>query len=197
LVRETIIADGGSSDETVRIAGSAGATVIAAPKGRGTQLAQGARAATGDWLMFLHADSVPVPGWAERLSEFIAEPLNQDRAAVFQFATDIQGRLARRMERNVAWRSRVLGLPYGDQGLVISRDAYDAVGGYRDIPIMEDVDLVRRIGRQHLTMLNATMMTSGVRYRRHGIIGRSARNLTCLGMYFLGVSPRLIARLYG
>lgn len=195
--RETIVVDGGSRDETVDIARSAGATLISTNRGRGTQLAAGARAAGGDWLMFLHADSVPQPGWEDRLAEFTSDPANRERAAVFRFAIDIDLRLARRMERNVAWRSRVLGLPYGDQGLVIGRAFYDSLGGFRDIPIMEDVDLVRRVGRRRLVILDATMTTSGVRYRRKGIIARSLRNLTCLGMYFLGIPPRMIARLYG
>jgi len=196
-VRETIVVDGGSRDDTVSVARSSGARVISTAKGRGTQLAEGARAASGDWLMFLHADSVPEQGWQKQIGGFIRDPANNERATVFKFAVDIDRRLARRMERNVAWRSRVLGLPYGDQGLVISRAFYDSLGGFRDIPIMEDVDLVRRIGRGRLAILDITMTTSGVRYRHTGIVVRGLRNLTCLGMYFLGVSPRVIARLYG
>ena len=97
----------------------------------------------------------------------------------------------------MAWRSRALALPYGDQGLLINRRFYDALGGFRALPIMEDVDMVRRIGRRRLVMLAPTMVTSGARYRRWGVTVRGLRNLTCLGLYFLGLPPRAIARLYG
>ena len=90
-----------------------------------------------------------------------------------------------------------MALPYGDQGLLIGRDLLDRVGGVRPLPIMEDVDLVRRLGRDRLTMLEATAVTSGERYRRYGILPRVARNMACLGLYYVGVSPTVIARLYG
>lgn len=196
-VGETIVVDGGSVDDTRRIAESAGARVIDAKRGRGTQLDAGALAARSDWFLFLHADSRPEPGWQAVLGDFLGDPANAERAGVFRFAVDLDRPLARSMERYVAWRTRVLGLPYGDQGLVISRKFYDAVGGFRDIPIMEDVDLVRRIGRQRLVLIDCAMTTSGARYERAGIIARSLRNLTCLAMYFLGVPPRMIARFYG
>ena len=97
----------------------------------------------------------------------------------------------------VACRCRWLVLPYGDQGLLISRKLYDELGGFRPMPMMEDVDLVRRIGRKRLTMLGHRAVTSAARYRRDGYLRRSARNLTCLSLFCVGVPPRLIARLYG
>jgi hypothetical protein len=101
------------------------------------------------------------------------------------------------MERIVSWRSRALGLPYGDQGLVIHRDFYNALGGFQALPLMEDVDLVRRIGKRRLHVLDATATTSAKRYQRTGYTRRAALNLLCLSLYFLRVPPRLIARLYG
>jgi hypothetical protein len=101
------------------------------------------------------------------------------------------------LERLVAWRVRTLALPYGDQGLLIRRDFYRSLGGFRPWPLMEDVDLVRRIGRHRLTVLRSAARTSAERWRRGGWKRRSLRNLGCLTLYFLGVPPRLIAHLYG
>ena len=176
---------------------AAGARVVQAPRGRGPQLAAGAAAATGDWLLFVHADSRPQDGWQAAASAFFGRSDAAARAAVFRLAIDMPGRPARRLERIVAWRTRALGLPYGDQGLLISRRLYEEVGGFRPLVLMEDVDMVRRLGRKRLVMLDAVMLTSGARYRRSGVVGRAAFNLGCLGLYFLGVPPRLIARLYG
>ncbi|HYU13525.1 MAG TPA: glycosyl transferase family 2, partial [Stellaceae bacterium] len=101
------------------------------------------------------------------------------------------------LERLVAWRCRVLALPYGDQGLLISRQLYDAVGGFAAIPLMEDVDLVRRLGRRRLAPIGATAVSSARRYRSGGYLRRPLRNLLCLSLYFAGVPPQRIARLYG
>jgi rSAM/selenodomain-associated transferase 2 len=191
------VADGGSADDTVAVARAAGAAVVEAPRGRGTQLAAGAQAARGTWLLFLHADSRLDMGWREAVRAFAAMPRGEGRAGYFDLALDDPAPAARRIERLVAWRSRVLGLPYGDQGLLISRALYEAVGGYAAIPLMEDVDLVRRVGRGRLARIGATITTSARRYRDGGYIRRPLRNLFCLSLYFAGVAPHRIARLYG
>ena len=103
---------------------------------------------------------------------------------------------ARRIERLAAWRARVLGLPYGDQGLLIARPFYESIGGFRPIALMEDVDIVRRIGRRRLVLLDAGAETSAARYRRDGWLLRPLRNLTLLTCYFLGVPPGLLERYY-
>jgi hypothetical protein len=126
----------------------------------------------------------------------MAAPANAGRAAHFAFALDDPAPEARRLERLVAWRCRVLALPYGDQGLLLPRALYEATGGYRPLPLMEDVDLVRRIGRRRLAALPVAALTSAERWRRDGWRRRSARNLACLSLWFLGVPPRVIARLY-
>lgn len=191
---EVVVADGGSTDGTVAQARALGARVIAAPRGRGTQLAAGAAAAREPWLLLLHADTRLDPAWREAVRGAMADPL---RAGYFRFALDSADPKARRLERLVGWRCRVLALPYGDQGLLISRTLLDCVGGVRPLPLMEDVDLVRRIGRDRLTALDAAAVTSAARWRREGWRRRSARNLACLSLYALGVPPRAIARLYG
>lgn len=191
---EIIVVDGGSSDESAATAANAGARVISAARGRGTQLAAGARAARNDWRLFLHADTRLAPGWAHLAREF--SNAGARRAATFRFALDDASWQARVLERAVNWRTRWLGLPYGDQGLLIHRDLYEALGGFRSMPIMEDVDLVRRIGRARLIQLDHDAVTSAVRWRRRGWLGQSLRNQFCLALYFAGIAPERIRQIY-
>ena len=186
---EVVVVDGGSSDGTQTLAARLGARVLGAPRGRGPQLAAGVAVAHGEWLLLLHADTRLPPGWRRVL-------LDPTRAGYFRFALDSDDPRARRLERLVAWRCRALALPYGDQGLLIHRDLLTAVGGIRPLPLMEDVDLVRRLGRRRLVALEATAVTSAEKWQRQGWYRRSLRNLACLMLYFAGVPPRLIARLY-
>lgn len=197
IVREIIVSDGGSLDDTVSIAAAAGAVLTQAKRGRGPQLRAGAAAASGEWLLFLHADCRLAPGWENAAEAFLETPDAASRAGYFAFALDDPSPAARRLERIVAWRCRVLGLPYGDQGLLIARSLYEAVGGFSPLPLMEDVDLVRRLGRDRLALLDATVISSAHRYRAGGYIRRPLRNLFCLSLYFAGVPARRIARLYG
>jgi rSAM/selenodomain-associated transferase 2 len=195
-VAEIIVVDGGSIDGTKDLARTAGARVLSAPRGRGAQLAAGATASRLPWLLLLHADTLPGPGWVEAAEAFMADPASACRAAYFRFALDDESPEARRLERQVAWRCRALALPYGDQGLLVRADTLAAAGGIRPIPIMEDVDLVRRLGRARLVGLDAPFVTSAERWQREGWRARSARNLFCLALWFAGVPPARIARLY-
>jgi len=196
ITTEIIVADGGSTDGTQRLAREVGARVVDAPRGRGSQLAAGAAVAGGEALLFLHADTVLAAGWAAEAAAFLADRANREHAAYFRFALDDDRAAARRIERAVRWRCRLLGLPFGDQGLLIGREFYLALGGFRPLPLMEDVDLVRRIGRRRLVALDVVALTSADRYRRDGFLLRPARNFLCLSLYMLGASPELIARLY-
>ena len=197
LVTEIVVSDGGSRDDTCERALQAGCRVVRGDRGRGDQLVRGAAVTTGDWLLFLHADTRLASGWTEAVRMFIARPGADGRAAAFEFALDDPATRARILEAVVAIRVQVLALPYGDQGLLISRKLYGSLGGFRPLPLMEDVDLVRRIGRARLALLPVAAVTSAVRYRRHGYVARMARNAACLALYFAGVPPRAIARLYG
>jgi len=197
LLREVIVVDAGSRDGSTAIAQAWGAQVIHAAPGRGTQLAAGAALARGEWLLFLHADTRLASGWEEMAGRFMRAPSNRERAAYFALRFDDPAPAARRLERVAAWRARRLGLPYGDQGLLIAAPFYHRLGGFFSLPLMEDVDLVRRIGRRRLEPLPAIALTDAVRYRREGYGRRMVRNLACLTLYFLRIPPRLILRLYG
>lgn len=192
---EVVVADGGSDDATAAIARGLGALVLSAPRGRGPQLAAGVAAARGPWLLLLHADTRLGHGWAAAAAAHMQAGAEQ--AGYFRFALDSTDRRARRLERAVAWRCRALALPYGDQGLLIHRALLERIGGIRPIPLMEDVDLARRLGRRRLAALDADALTSAAKWERDGWRRRSARNLVCLALWFAGVPPRLIARAYG
>ena len=194
-VSEIVVADAASIDSTVSVAARYGARVLQASRGRGSQIAAGIATATQDWLLVLHADTRLQPGWRTAADEHMRAHPTQ--AAYFRFALDSDDLRARRLERMVAWRCRVLALPYGDQGLLIHRDLLARVGGMRPLPLMEDVDLIRRLGRKNLRALDATALTSAEKWRRDGWYRRSARNLCCLALWFAGVPPRIIARIYG
>ncbi len=189
-----MVADAGSTDGTPALARALGARVVQAPRGRGAQLAAGAAAVRADWLLFLHADTRLARGWFAAARQHMAAHPGQ--AGYFQFALDDAAPEARRLERLVAWRCRRLALPYGDQGLLISRALYESVGGFRPLPLMEDVDLVRRLGPSRLRGLPVAAVTSAEKWRRQGWHLRSARNLACLSLWFLGVPPRVIAKVY-
>ncbi len=198
LVAEIVLADGGSADGTAEIAASSGVRVVTAGAGgRGPQLIAGAAAARGAWLLFLHADTNLSPGWAAAVVRALSDPTAAARAGYFRLRLDDTAWQARFVERLANWRARRLGLPYGDQGLLITRAFYDSLGGFRPLPLMEDVEFVRRIGRRRLFALDGEAVTSAARYRRDGWWVRPLRNLTLLSLYFLGLPTRWLWRLYG
>ncbi len=193
---EIVVSDGGSRDQTLVLARAAGTRVIESASGRGAQLAAGAAAARGDWLLFLHADTRIQPGWTVALRRFCESNDNGERAAYFRFALDDRSAIARLIVAAVNSRCRLFALPYGDQGLLLTRAFYGKLGGFRALPLMEDVEMVRRIGGHRLVALGHVAVTSAARYRRDGWLVRPARNLLCLALYFLGVDPARISRIY-
>ena len=191
LIRELIVCDGGSDDATLAVAEAWGAVVLAGlTPSRGGQLRHGCAAAQADWLLVLHADTRLAPGW----SEVVASHLQGSDAAWFRLRFDGGGIAAHLVAGWANLRSR-LGLPYGDQGLLIPRKLYEAVGGYPDQPLMEDVALVRAL-KGRLRGLPAQAVTSAERYRRQGWLRRGTRNLWTLTRYFAGVSPVTLGRDY-
>lgn len=199
VVREVIVVDCGSSDATRAIADAAGARLVEAPRGRGQQLRAGADAARHPWLLFLHADTALETGWQEEvgaLIERVETGVRQPSAAAFRFALDDAGFAARLIEWAVALRCAACALPYGDQGLLVSRRLYDEIGGFKPMTLFEDVDIVRRLGRRRLTMLRSRAATGARRYREAGYGRRVVRNLTCLLLYYVGTSPERLEKIY-
>jgi glycosyltransferase involved in cell wall biosynthesis len=155
LVKEVVIADGGSSDDTLMIADAAGCHVASAKRGRAARWIAGAAAARADWLLFLLPQTALEAGWEAEAESFMASAtLERPRAGAFRFALDDFGSAARRRENVVALRSGLFALPYADQGLLIPRRMYQKLGGHREVA-MEDADLVRRIGRSALVRLRS------------------------------------------
>ncbi len=199
LVREVIVVDAGSTDHTLKIADQAGVDVVTSEAGRGLQLRSGARRARQQWLLFLHADTVLSPGWDIEAAEFmdrVETGRQRPMAATFTFALDDYGAAPRMLEWLVAMRGLLLGLPYGDQGLLIPRQLYDEVGGFQPIPLMEDVAIVRRLGRRRIWRLRSGAVTGSSRYRTEGYLRRVMRNQLCLALYAVGVPPTRIAGIY-
>ncbi len=191
-----IISDGGSTDATVDIAGAAGCRIVIGPRGRGGQLRRGAEAATRAWRLFLHADTTVSPdGWSA-IARHINSAHGADFAASLRLSIRSDAWQARWVERGVALRVRCLGLPYGDQGLLIHRDLYAAIGGYSDQPLMEDVEILGRLGRSRHVALDGEARTSAARWERRGWFGQTVRNMTCLALYRSGVSAQRIVALY-
>lgn len=193
LITELVVSDGGSSDATVAIAEALGARIVTGPPSRGGQLRRGANVARGTWLLLLHADTELAPGWAEKVRDHIAD--HPWKAGYFRLAFRSDGVAPHVVSYWANLRSRAFGLPYGDQGLLISRELLDEVGGVPDVPLMEDVALARTL-RQRLRPLPATSRTSAVRYENEGWLRRSLRNGVTLARYLAGTPPERLAERY-
>jgi rSAM/selenodomain-associated transferase 2/rSAM/selenodomain-associated transferase 1 len=192
---EIVVVDGGSSDATVRVAREAGARVLESARGRARQMNAGAARATGNVLLFLHADTTLGEGWPAAVAETLAR--RGVVAGAFRFR--IEGAFAGKalVEHNTNLRSRWLGRPYGDQGLFLRRSTFEASGGFADLPLLEDHELVarlRRRGRVATADLPAT--TSGRRWKELGVVRTTLVNQWILAAYALGVAPERLARLY-
>ncbi len=189
LIREVIVSDGGSRDETLEIADAAGCTLISGEPNRAGLFRLGAARAKGKWLLFLHQGTALARGWTDEVQIFLAMPEARKRAGVFRLAFDDPS-----AKNALFWarlRTRLMKLPQGDQGLLISRFLYDAIGGYQDLPQLEDLDLVRRIGPKRLVFLEADAVTSAAKYRRGD---DPAQNIGLMARYLLGADPVELAK---
>jgi rSAM/selenodomain-associated transferase 2 len=180
---------------------------VRGPAGRGVQMNAGAARASGQWLWFVHADSGLPERFVEvfrRLGVGVGEepgPSAADATPIvggsFRFTLDSRSWQARLWERGVALRVRLLGLPYGDQGLFVRRTVFVRMGGFKPMPLMEDVEFVGRLKRQgRIRHLNHQLLTSARRWEREGWWRRTRRNLGLLALYYMGVSPERLARRY-
>lgn len=193
---ETIVIDGGSADGTLAVARAHGVDhAITAPRGRAAQLNAGAALATGDVLLFLHADTALDAGALDQLRTAMAEPRTVGGA--FRMRIDSH-RLALRIVAAVTnLRAHWLKLPYGDQGIFVRRPLFEALGGYRDLPIMEDYDLVRRLCRRgRLVILPAAATTSARRWQAHGVARTTLTHWSAMTLYRLGVPAAQVRRFY-
>ncbi|MBM3819564.1 MAG: glycosyltransferase [Acidimicrobiia bacterium] len=191
---DILVVDGGA-DPSLEDAARAHpcARYLRARPGRAAQMNAGAEVATGEWLLFLHADSELPPGWTGAVAALRTPIIG----GWFQFALDDAAWQARAIERMVGWRVRWLRLPYGDQGLIVRRDAFRALGGFRDLPLMEDVEFVRRLIRAgEVGEVPLPLRTSARRWRRDGWFRRSTRNTVLVALYLLGVPPARLATWY-
>jgi rSAM/selenodomain-associated transferase 2 len=162
---ETIVVDGHSTDGTAEMAAAWGARVLTAPPGRGGQMNVGAAAATGDTLLFLHADTLVPPDMVDQVERCLARP--GVVAGAFLLRIDAPDRSLRIIERLVAWRSTVRGFPFGDQAIFVSAGLFRREGRYRDLPAMEDYELIRRLRRLGaVAIAPAPVVTSARRWRR-------------------------------
>ena len=194
-----VVSDAGSTDGTLEVAVAANVKIALGCKGRGWQLARGARWASldgnqADWLLFLHADTKLGAGWRDEVSHHIQHFPAQ--AGYFRFKFDAHGFWPRWIEFWVWLRCVFARLPYGDQGLLIRRDVYEAVGGYPDILLFEDVCIVRALGRRRLRPLSADVVTSAVRYEEQGYVRRGLGNLQLLARYLWGADPNALDEHY-
>jgi len=192
LIRELIITDGGSQDATGRIADAAGARFILGTASRGGQLQRGCSAAKGNWLLVLHADTQLEAGWSKVVAQHLRD--GGGKPAYFRLRFRAKGMMPLLVAGWANLRSRLFGLSYGDQGLLMQRSDYYAVGGYRDQALMEDVALVRQLNG--LVELPAHALTCASRYQQQGWLRRGTGNLVLLLRYVMGAEPETLARSY-
>ncbi len=199
LIKQVIIADGGSIDATNDLAEQVGADFISCPKGRGIQCKIATIYAKANWLLFIHDDSILSDEWDRIVSQFINDETHNHHIGYFKHQLNSTSIKAKLLSFSVYLRCKIFTLPYGDQGLLIHRDTYEEIGGFSSKPIMEDVELIARIkrqfGRKSLVMLNSTIKTSDDKYR-NGYLKRIFRNFSYLMAYKFGKDPKAIAKAY-
>jgi rSAM/selenodomain-associated transferase 2/rSAM/selenodomain-associated transferase 1 len=192
---EVIVVDGGSRDGTPRFARSAGAMILMSSPPRARQMNAGAAASSGEILLFVHADTILPEGYAKHVRRCLTIP--NVVAGAFELRIDAPHSSLRIMEHVANWRSRFLKKPYGDQALFMTAATYRAVGGYPDLPIMEDYEIVRRLGRKgQIVTLPIAVITSARRWLRMGAWRTWAVNQAVIIAYYLGIAPRVLARFY-
>jgi rSAM/selenodomain-associated transferase 2 len=192
---EVIVVDGGSRDETVAIAQSLGVRVITAAASRASQMNAGAAVATGEIVLFLHADT-HLPTQFETLVRQALQNAGTV-AGAFELRIDAQLRGLRLVERMVNVRSRFLSMPYGDQAIFLKAAVFHEIGGFPDLPIMEDFELMRRLKRLgRIKIVPAPVLTSGRRWQKLGVVKTTLINQLIIAGYFLGIPPAQLVRWY-
>jgi len=192
---EVIVVDAGSDDDTFRIAEDWGAKVVSSEPNRGRQMNLGASEASGDILLFLHADTLLPDDYAARVRRALSNPLVVGGS--FRWEVQPSSPFLRWIELTVDWRTRFLHLPYGDQAIFIRASLFRELGGYADIPLMEDVELVHRLKKHgRLAYVRAPVVTSARRYEKLGPFRTTMKNKLIFFGYYLGIPPSRLERQY-
>lgn len=190
---EIIVVDGGSEDATVRIARECGAIVVQAARGRAKQMNVGAAAARGEILLFLHADSSLPPDFATQVRRTLISPMAI--AGAFALQIEPSSPLMQFYAATTNLRSRLMRVPYGDQAIFLTKATFDRAGGYPDLPIMEDLELVRRLQRMgRICIANSPVVTSARRWHQHGFVKTSLLNQFLILAHLAGVCPDSLYR---
>lgn len=189
-----IVVDGGSRDGSVPLArGMIGVEVLETTPPRSHQMNRGAAAATGEALLFLHADAVPPPAFARCIATALADPAVAGGA--FDLALDAPGLAPWLVARGASWRSRLTGRPYGDQGIFVRRSVFDAMGGFVPWPLLEDLEFTHRLRRHgRVCLLRQRVTVSARRWQAQGYLRTTLRNVVLAGCFYLGIDPGPFAR---
>jgi len=192
LIREVIVSDSGSADATCEIASEAGCYVIESERGRGPQICDGIAKTGGDWCLILHADTELSSGWSDGFTKYLSD---KTKAWYFRLRFSSPAFMARVTGSWANVRSFYFGLPYGDQGLLISTELLRSVNGYSRIALMEDVDMAIRL-KGSLKALPLVARTGAQRYENNGWLRQGAQNIWRLIRYILGTSPETLVKGY-
>ncbi len=192
---EVIVTDGGSQDGTAELARAMGVQILVEKTGRANQMNAGALAATGEILMFLHADTQLPKGF----DAMVRQALSAEGAiaGAFELGIDREGRSLRLIEKGANWRSRFLQMPYGDQAIFIWACVFKSIGGFAEMPIMEDFHLMRQLRRLgKINIIPCSVLTSARRWQKLGVLKTTLLNQLVIIAYFLGVPPHRLADWY-
>jgi rSAM/selenodomain-associated transferase 2 len=193
---EIIVVDGDPSGSTIRDVSDRGVKTVKSARGRAIQMNHGASLASGSVLLFLHVDTMLPANAVSLVRTALRDPRAQ--AGAFNLGIASTRPVFRITERYVALRTRLTRVPFGDQAIFIRRSCFDSLGGFREIPIMEDVDLMKRIRKrgERIVVVPAQVRTSARRWEREGILSCTFRNWALQLAFALGVKPERLARWY-